>query len=740
MACVMTLSCSARAAVDPASQTMDADSIIVALSDVEITANRAGVKTPVAFTDVSRREIARVNDGRDLPSLIEMTPSVVVTGDAGGGIGYSGIRVRGSDASRINITANGVPINDSESHNVYWVNMPDLASSLRDIQIQRGAGTSVNGAGAFGASVNMLTDAPTRERSAMVSASYGSFNSNKETVKVSSGLFSDHWSVDARFSHIGSDGYIDRAFSKLWSYMGQLAYTADYTSIRLLAFGGKEQTYMAWDYASKEEMEEFGRRYNPCGKYTAADGKTAFYADQCDNFTQHHLQLLLNQHLGSRFTLNAALHYTKGDGYYDQYKTKRTLVEYGLTPFTDADGNLVEKSDLIRLKNNDNDFGGGMFNVNYRGGGLSLVAGGAANWHRGNHFGQIKWVRNYVGPIDPLQQYYFNTGRKFDSNVFLRADYDITRSLSAYADLQFRHIRYTITGKSDNYDWNTGAMARLGLHRNWNFFNPKLGLAYNRGGHRAYVSWSVAHKEPTRDNFTDSDPDHYPEAERMFDYELGYSYTSGLFGFGANFYLMDYKDQLVVTGQLSDTGNAISVNVPDSYRMGVELQGTFRPADCFDWQLNATLSRNRIRNFTEYIYEDEWTNPIAFDRGSTPIAFSPDIILHNAFNFHKSGFEASLMSRYVSSQYMNNARSAEARLDAYFVSDLALAYTFRNLPSVNELRLGCTVYNIFNEKYCNNGYSGAGYYMDNGSPVIYRYAGYAAQATTNFLATVTLTF
>ncbi|MDE6057591.1 MAG: TonB-dependent receptor [Muribaculaceae bacterium] len=716
------------------------DSMYTALDAIEVTANRAGVKTPVAFTNVTAKEIAKGNDGRDIPSLLEMTPSIISTGDAGAGIGYSSLRVRGTDGSRINITANGVPINDSESHNVYWVNMPDLASSLNDIQIQRGAGTSTNGAGAFGASINMLTDYPATERSAMVSASYGSFNSNRETVKVSSGLFGDHWSVDARISHIGSDGYIDRAFSQLWSYMGQLAYRSDNTTLRLLAFGGKERTYMAWDYASKEEMEEYGRRYNPCGKYTASDGSTAFYPDQCDNFTQHHFQLLLNQYIGNYVTLNATLHYTKGDGYYDQYKTKRTLEEYGLAPFVDAEGNTVTKSDLIRLKFNDNDFGGGMVNVRYQKDALTLVGGGAANWHRGNHFGKVKWVRNFMGAIDPLQEYYSNTGRKFDSNVFVRGDYSFGAGFSAYLDLQYRHIDYSIRGVSDNYDWNTGGMGQLDLKRKWDFFNPKLGVSYNNGSHRAYASWSVAHKEPTRDNFTDSDPAHYPVAERMFDYEAGYSYGTSLFNVGAGLYYMDYKDQLVVTGELSDTGNAISVNVPKSYRMGIELQGALRPVSWFDWQINATLSRNRIKDFTEYIYEDEWTNPIAIDCGDTPIAFSPDFILHNAFNFNVKDFEASLMSRYVSSQYMNNARSAEAKLDSYFVSDLSLAYTFRKIRGMKELRVGFTIYNLFNEKYCNNGYAGAGYYLEDGKPVVYRYAGFAAQATTNVLATVSLSF
>ncbi|MDE6740740.1 MAG: TonB-dependent receptor [Muribaculaceae bacterium] len=716
------------------------DSMYTALDAIEVTANRAGVKTPVAFTNVTAKDIAKSNDGRDIPSLLEMTPSIISTGDAGAGIGYSSLRVRGTDGSRINITANGVPINDSESHNVYWVNMPDIASSLNDIQIQRGAGTSTNGAGAFGASINMLTDYPATERSALVSASYGSFNSNRETVKVSSGLFGDHWSVDARISHIGSDGYIDRAFTQLWSYMGQLAYRSDNTTLRLLAFGGKERTYMAWDYASKEQMEEYGRRYNPCGEYTASDGSVAYYPDQCDNFTQHHFQLLFNQYVGQYVTLNATLHYTKGDGYYDQYKTKRTLAEYGLEPFLDAEGNLVKKSDLIRLKFNDNDFGGGMVNVRYQKDALTLVGGGAANWHRGNHFGKVKWVRNFIGAIDPLQEYYSNTGRKFDSNVFIRGDYSFGGGFSAYADFQYRHIDYSIRGVSDNYDWNIEGMGILNLKRKWDFFNPKLGVSYNAGAHRAYASWSVAHKEPTRDNFTDSDPEHYPVAERMFDYEAGYSYGTSLFNIGAGLYYMDYKDQLVVTGELSDTGNAISVNVPKSYRMGIELQGALRPVNWFDWQINATLSRNRIKDFTEYIYEDEWTNPIAIECGDTPIAFSPDFILHNAFNFNVKGFEASLMSRYVSSQYMNNARSAEAKLDSYFVSDLSLAYTFKKIQGMKNLRVGLTVYNLFNEKYCNNGYAGAGYYLEDGKPVIYRYAGFAAQATTNVLATVTLQF
>lgn len=735
------------------------DSTVINLRNVEIVANRANDRTPVAFSNLNSREIDALNDGHDIPFMLESLPSVVTTGDAGGGIGYSGIRVRGTDASRINVTANGIPINDSESHNVYWVNMPDLASSLYDIQLQRGAGTSTNGAGAFGASINMITEAPSRTRGAEFLVGYGSYNSNRQTIKVNSGLFGNHWSADVRFSHIGSDGYIDRAFSKLWSYLGQIAYQNRGTDLRLLAFGGKEQTYMAWDYASKEEMEEYGRRYNPCGEYTASDGSVAYYPDQTDNFVQHHLQLLLGQAIGSDWHLNVALHYTKGDGYYNQLKTRRTLVEYGLEPFYNAEGELVKKSDLVRMKHNDNDFGGGMFALKYSHGRVNATLGGAANWHRGWHFGNVAWVRNYVGAIDPLQEYYRNIGRKFDTNVYARADVDIVRGLSAYADLQYRHIHYTIEGQSDNYldydilpdgeiDWSAGHPVQLGIRRNWNFFNPKAGLTYNNGHHRAFASWSVAHKEPTRDNFTDSDPGHYPVAERLFDYELGYRFSNRLLTVGANLYYMDYKNQLVVTGMLSDTGNPVSVNVPKSFRMGVELQGELRPLDWFTWQVNATLSRNRIKNFTEYIFNDEWYDPsepdggaIAIDCGSTPIAFSPDFIFNNSFDFHVKGFDASLITKYVSAQYMNNARSEIARLDAYCVSDLRLSYTFRHLHGIKALKLGFTVYNIFNAKYFNNGYTGAGYYInDEGKPEIYRYAGFAAQAPTNVMGTVSLSF
>lgn len=699
------------------------DSLSVNLTQVEVTANRATVRTPVAYTNVSAKELAKINDGRDIPFLLEGTPSVVTTGDAGSGVGYSYIRIRGVDATRINVTANGVPLNDPESHSVYWVNTPDLTSSLRDVQVQRGAGTSANGAGAFGASVNMVTGAPSIDPYANVTAGYGSYNTNRQTVKVGSGLFADHWSVDARFSHIGSDGYLDRAWSKLWSYQGQLAYSSYFTNISLLAFGGNEKTYQAWNYPTAEEMQKYGRRYNSCGEYTDSDGNTAYYPDQIDNFTQHHVHLNLSQYLGHDIRLSLTGFYIRGLGYYDQYKTNQKLKNYGLT------SDLGARSDLTRLKYNDNNYGGANLNLNWTGSRVKTALGTSISWFTGSHYGQVQWVREFQGAINPLQEYYRNMGRKFDATVFGRADWTISSPLTAYADLQYRHIRYSIRGINDD-------LAPLDILQNYNFFNPKVGLTYINGAHRAFASWSVAQKEPVRDNFTEANPGQYPSAEKLYDYELGYTFGHRLFSVGVNLYYMDYKDQLVLTGQISDTGNALSVNVPRSYRMGIELQGALKPCSWFDWTINATLSRNRIKNFTEYVFDWENYRYVTQYCGDSPISFSPSVIAHNAFNFNYKSASASLVTRYVSEQYMDNARSASARLDAYCVSDLHLGYDFTTIPGMKDLRLGVVIYNIFNKKYCNNGWASAEYADGH----IVRYAGFAAQATANVMATVSMTF
>ena len=721
-------------------QAGETDSLkVVNLQEVQIVSTRATSKTPVAFTNVSKEELKKQNFGQDIPFLLSMTPSALTTSDAGAGIGYTTLRVRGTDGTRINITANGIPMNDAESHTLFWVNMPDFASSVKDIQVQRGAGTSTNGAGAFGASVNMQTEGISMQPYAEINASYGSFNAHKETVKFGTGLLKDHWAFDARLSNIGTDGYIDRASVDLYSFYAQGGYFADNTSVKFITFGGKEKTYHAWNYATKEEMKKYGRRFNSCGMYTDDDGHIRFYKDQTDNYLQMNYQLLLNHTFSAAWNLNAALHYTKGDGYYQEYKEDRSLKEYRLHPFM-YDGTEVEKSDLIRQKKMDNHFGGGVFSVNYRNEKLDASLGGALNYYDGWHFGRVIWVKNYIGELLPDHEYYRNKAKKTDGNLYLKANYNLVAGLNAYADLQYRYINYKIHGDNDKYDYNTDGLQKLAVNDHFNFFNPKAGLNWDiDSNNRVYASFSVAQKEPTRNNYTDGNADEYPKAEKLYDYELGYTYRNTWLSAGVNFYYMDYKDQLVLTGELNEIGEAMARNVPDSYRTGVELMLGVKPCRWFQWDINGTLSKNRVKNFTEKLYEDEWKNPIEVEHGNTPIAFSPDFILNNRFSFSHKGFEAALQSQYVSKQYMSNAKQAEQTLDAYFVSNLNLAYTFQ-LRHVKSVTVGFTIYNLFNEKYENNGYAGSGYTLKDGKPERYNYAGYAAQAGTNVMGNISIRF
>ncbi len=736
--CLMLLSLGMNA------KEIEKDSLrTVELDDVNIMSTRATKTTPVAFTNISGEQIEKVNFGQDLPYLLSMTPSAITTSDAGGGIGYTTLRVRGVDATRINVTANGIPVNDAESHSVFWVNLPDLASSVKDIQVQRGAGTSTNGAGAFGASVNLQTGHSSLKPYAEFSGSYGSFNTHKETVKVGTGLIGDHWTFDARLSNISTDGYIDRASVGLNSYYLQGAYYTDNTSVKLITFAGKERTYHAWNYASKEEMAEYGRKYNSCGyMYTDENGVAHYYEDQTDNYVQKNWQLLVNHTFSPAWNLNVGLHYTKGDGYYQEYKDGRTLVEYALQPFM-QDGALVDESDLVRKKAMDNHFGGGVFSLNYKDDRLNASLGGALNRYEGDHFGKVLWVKNYAGMLSPDHEYYRNVGTKTDGNVYLKADYSLTDNLNAYADLQYRHIDYTIEGNNDKWNSVTNdGLQRLDIDDTFDFFNPKFGLSWQINDHnRVFGSFSVAQKEPTRNNYTDGKLLEHPKAERLLDYELGYVFANKWLNIGANLYYMDYKDQLVLTGELNEIGEPVAANVPESYRMGVELMAGVK-LDCgFTWDINATLSKNRVKDFTETLYEDEWVGGEQWitKKGDTHIAFSPDFILNNQFGYNYKGFSASLQSQYVSKQYMSNADCEKHVLDAYFVSNLNLAYTFK-LPSLKSVTVGCTVYNLFNEEYENNGYAGSGFYYDGDQRVRYDYAGYAAQAGTNFLAHLTLKF
>ena len=715
----------------------------VSLQEVEVISTRATRTTPVAFTNIGKEELQKQNLGQDLPYLLSMTPSAISTSDAGAGIGYTSIRVRGTDGTRINVTANGIPINDAESHTVFWVNLPDFASSVKDMQIQRGAGTSTNGAGAFGASINMQTGELVAEPSVSFNGSYGSFNTHKETIKLGTGLIDGHWSFDARLSNIATDGYIDRASVGLNSYYLQGAYYGDHTSIKLISFAGKEQTYHAWNYASKEEMEQYGRRYNSCGyMYTDDEGQMHFYDDQTDNYVQKNYQLLFNHQFSSAWNLNLGLHYTKGDGYYQEYKDERSLVEYGLNPFM-LDGEEIAWSDLVRKKAMVNGFGGGIFSLSYKNERLNAALGGGMNRYEGDHFGQVLWVKNYIGTLSPDHEYYRNKGTKNDGNIYLKADYQLTDGLNMYADMQYRHIKYQIEGTNDK--WNSvtdDGLQRLNIDETFNFLNPKVGLTWQIDrNNRLFGSFSVAHKEPTRNNYTDGKFYERPKQERLLDYELGYTYTNHWLNLGANLYYMDYKDQLVLTGELNEIGEPLAANMPDSYRMGVELMAGVRTGFGLSWDINATWSRNRIQNFTETLYENEDASGAKWEihHGDTPIAFSPDFVLNNRLSYQVKKIEVSLQSQYVSKQYMSNAHQEDHVLDAYFVSNLNLAYSFK-LPFVKSATIGLTIYNLFNEEYENNGYAGSGFYMDNGEKVRYNYAGYAAQAGTNVLGHLSLSF
>jgi iron complex outermembrane receptor protein len=719
-------------------QTQAQDSLREVLLDgVEVMATRANKNTPVAFTNISREELKQRNLGQDLPYLISMTPGAITTSDAGAGIGYTTIRVRGTDATRINVTANGIPINDAESHAVFWVNMPDLASSVKDIQVQRGVGTSTNGAGAFGASINMQTGGLSTQPYVEVNASAGSFGTHKETLNIGTGLLNGHWAFDARLSNISTDGYIDRASVHLNSYYLQGAWYGDKTNIKLITFTGKERTYHAWNYASKEEMAMYGRTYNSCGEYYDEQGNRKYYDDQTDNYVQNNWQLLLNHSFSNALKLNVGFHYTKGDGYYQEYKSNRKLVEYGMQPY-EINGETVKKSDLIRKKVMDNWFAGGVFSLNYLQGGWNATLSGGFNRYDGDHYGRVLWVKQSGGDANPDRDYYFNNATKNDGNIYGKASYTFLNGITAFADLQYRHIDYKILGENDKMDGDIHQ--HFDVKEHFDFFNPKGGLSWEiNPHHRVYASVGVAHKEPTRNNYTDGNSYDLPTSERLIDYELGYQYMGSWFSGGVNLYYMNYKDQLVLTGELNEIGEAMAVNMPKSYRVGAELMAGVKLPMGFSWEANATFSRNRIQDFTETLYDDDTYEAWRIEHGDTHIAFSPSMIVNNRLAYSYKGFDASLQTQYVSRQFMTNADVTENLLDAYCVSNLSLAYTFK-MHAVKSITIGCTIYNIFNEEYENNGYAGSGYYTDGGKKIRYNYAGYAAQAGVNALANLTLRF
>lgn len=688
----------------------------VVLDEVFVSAVRVTKESPVTFSNLTKEQIKSRNLGQDIPILLNFMPSVVTTSDAGAGVGYTGIRVRGSDATRVNVTINGIPYNDAESHGTIWVNMPDFASSTESLQLQRGVGTSTNGAGAFGASLNVSTDAVSDEAFGQISSSLGSFKTLRNNIKFSTGLLNDHIEISGRLSRITSDGYVDRATSELDSYFLQGAYKDDNTLIKALLFGGHEITYQAWNGISLERLET-NRTYNPSGKYTDGNGNTRFYENEVDNYKQDHAQLLWNEDHGDGWSTNIALHYTRGRGFFEQFKEDGDFAIYGLEPLN-VNGSVVNTTDLIRRRWLDNDFYGTVFSANYVNEKLSLIVGGGYNKYEGDHFGEVIWAR-FASNSDYRDRYYNDSSIKTDFNIFTKADYKMDENWRLFGDLQYRTVGYRANGE------DTGL-----VDDRFNFFNPKAGITYDLDrNNNFYFSYAVANREPNRNDYENGNP----EPEKLNDLELGWRYISSSLRINTNLYYMAYKNQLVLTGAINEVGAPLRENVGDSYRVGLEIDANLKLGDKFSIRPNLALSSNRNKDF--FIDRDDDLQ----DLGNTTIAFSPSIVAGNVLAFSPSkGFNISLLSKYVGEQYMSNTDTEASRLEGYFTTDLNIGYEIQIEKILRSIVFSGLVNNIFNEKYVSNGYTYLDDFSEPGNS--FEVQGYYPQAGINFLLGATFNF
>ncbi len=690
------------------------------LNQIVLKATRVNAESPVTYSNVSKEELQPRNLGQDLPILLNYLPNVVTTSDAGAGIGYTGIRVRGSDASRVNVTLNGVPYNDAESQGTFWVNLPDFASSVESVQLQRGVGTSTNGSGAFGASLNIKTLDYSEEAQVKVSNSIGSFNSRRHNIQFTTGLIDDRWEFNGRASQIYSDGYIDRADSDLKSYYISGSYVGDKTLIKAIMFGGKERTYQAY-YGIDPVTLETNRTFNSAGLYFDSDGNEQFYDLQDDNYQQDHYQLLLSHRFDNNWSASATVHYTKGRGFFQEYQESdfffdaagRTMFEvFNLEPFT-ANGSLVTSSDLETRRWLDNEFYGVVGNLNYKNASIDASAGIAANQYDGQHYGEV--IAGSLIQLDrPLQRFYDGIGDKRDINAFAKANIKITDELTTFIDLQLRRVDYSTAGSDFGVD-------QFITDETYNFFNPKAGAVYRlNANNRLYASVARAQREPSRVDFLNGTP----QPEDLIDYELGYRLSRPAYNLNVNLYYMDYKNQLVLTGEINDQGVPLRANSGDSYRLGLEIDAQIRLSDKFYLQPNFALSENRNQDF---IIEE---NGATLNIGDTDIAYSPSIVAGNAITYRiKEGFEVSLLSKFVDEQQLDNTNSNSSRLDSYFVNDLNAQYIWKPKNLVKEVAFSVLVNNILDEQYISNGYV----FPPFGSFLF-------PQAGINFLTGVTVTF
>ena len=687
------------------------------LEEVLVAAVRASAAVPVTFSNLSKKEIATRNLGQDIPILLNYMPSVVSSSDAGAGVGYTYMSVRGSNGERINVTVNGIPYNDPESHGTFWVNLSDFASSTENLQLQRGVGTSTNGSGAFGASLNILTDAVSEEAFAEISNSFGSFNTRKHTVKFSTGKINEHIEIAGRLSNIYSDGYVDRAFADLKSYYLQGSYTDENTLIKAVTFGGKEKTYQAWYGLTASELEE-DRKQNP---YT--------YDNETDNYEQNHYQLHWNERLNDQWSTNLAVNYTKGAGYFEQSKESKEG-----DPLVAADFNnlIVDGSDVIVRRWLDNDFYVVNFNTNYKTDKLNLISGISYSDYSGDHYGEVIWGSDLAADVNIRDRYYFSDAKKTDFSVFAKATFDITEKLIGYADLQGRFVGYQTQGI-------TSDIAPIDVDANFKFFNPKFGFTYKLNNNSSlYTSFAVANREPNRTDFEIG----VTTPETLNDYELGWRFNSENVQLTVNGYFMDYKNQLVLTGALNDVGAPIRATSGSSYRMGTEIDADIRISDKISIRPNATFSANKNRDF--FITKDGNTTPQSL--GNTDLSFSPDVIIGNIFTYTPlKNVQLSLLTKYVSEQFMSNFSSEVSTndvLESYFTSDLNVVYRLQSNKIFKSVVFTALVTNLFDAEYVNNGYyyTFDDDYSNPGTVTTVDGAGYYPQATRNFLIGATFRF
>ena len=696
------------------------------LDEVLVRAVRVDAKSPITHSNVTKEALAKRNLGQDIPMLLNFLPSVVTTTDAGAGIGYTGIRVRGVSSQSTNITINGIPYNDAESLGTFWVNLGDFASSTESLQLQRGVGTSTNGSGAFGASINVLTDAVSKEASGEIANSFGSYNTRKHTVKFSTGLINDHIEIAGRLSNIASDGYIDRASADLKSYFFQGSYVDDNTLIKAITFGGKEVTYQSWNGLEDLEKLKDDRTYNTAGEYTDDNGVIQFYDNEVDNYSQDHYQLHWNQRYNNQWSTTLGLNYTKGQGYFEQYKEDESFDDYGFEPI-DFNGEIIDETDLIRRRWLDNDFYVINANASYKDDNLNLIFGGSYSHYDGDHFGEVIWAE-YASQTEIRDRYYDGNSIKNDLSMFTKANYRLNEKISLYGDLQVRNVTYKTTG-------TTSDLVEFAIDKDFTFFNPKAGITYSLNTNNdLYFSYARANREPNR---TDFEVDQSIKPEQLNDFELGWRHKKNNFNFSANTYFMFYKNQLVLTGESDDVGNPIRQNVDKSYRIGLELEAIVPITSKLTLQPNMTISANKVDELS-FSFDGESQN-----LNNTDISFSPSFVAANAIVFQPiENLQMSLLSKYVGEQFMSNTEADLSKLDSFFINDLNINYTLKTASIFDAIVFSGLINNIFNVKYVSNGY----YYTyddswsNPGSITTIEGAGFYPQATTNFLVGVTLKF